>query len=96
MADRTSWLDAEGGVAIDDMAKRLEAFMEALADGRVSDQELTTQEQSVAALMREIEPGLDDETHARLTNLLCEMTAFAIMQVLHAAQAARPQTTFRG
>ena len=96
MADRTSWLDDDGGVAIDDMAKRLESFMEALADGKVSDAELTEQEQGVADLMRAIEPGLDDATHAQVTQLLCEQTAFTIMQVLHAAQAARPKTVFRG
>ena len=95
MAERVSWLDDEGGVAIDDMAKRLESFMEAMADGIVSADEVAAQEQRVADLMREVEPGLDDETHAKMTQLLCELTAFDIMQLLHAAQEARPSTAWR-
>jgi hypothetical protein len=99
MADggaRTSWLDDEGGVAIDDMAQRLESFVQAMADGIVSDDEVSAQESRVAGLMREIEPQLDDAIHARVTELLCELTAFDIMQMLHTAQAARPKTVFRG
>lgn len=93
---RTSWLDDQGGVAIDDMAKRLESFVQAMADGIVSDEEIGAQEMRVANLMREVEPLLDDATHAKVTELLCELTAFDIMQLLHTAQAARPKTTFRG
>ena len=96
MADRTSWLDDEGGVAIDDMAKRLTSFMEAMADGIVSKDELSAQESRVADLMRAVEPGLDDETHAKVTELLCELTAFDIMQMLHSVQEARPKTACRG
>ena len=96
MANRTSWLDEEGGVAIDDMAKRLTSFMEAMEDGVVTEDELAAQEGRVADLMKAIEPGLDDETHAKVTELLCELTAFDIMQMLHSVQEARPKTTFRG
>ena len=64
MADRTSWLDEEGGVAIDDMAKRLTSFMEAMEDGVISQDELDQQESRVAGLMKEVEPKLDDETQA--------------------------------
>ena len=99
MADggtRVNWLDDEGGVAIDDMAKRLSSFVQAMADGMISDEEVSTQESRVADLMREVEPLLDDATHAKVTELLCELTAFDIMQLLHTAQAARPKTAFRG
>lgn len=96
MAERTSWLDAEGGVAIDDMARRLESFMEAMADGIVSDDELEAQEGRVADLMRKIEPRLDDELHAEMTELLCELTAFDIMQLLHSANEARSKVKFKG
>jgi hypothetical protein len=94
--DRISWLDDEGGVAIDDYARRLESFMQAMADGVVSADEVAEQEKRVADLMREIEPTLDDELHGRVTELLCELTAFDIMQMLHAMHEARSQVKFRG
>ncbi len=95
MGNRTSWLDDEGGVAIDDMAKKLEAFVQAMADGIVSSAEVEEQEARVVALMKDVEPALDDETHAKVTQLLCELTALDIMQVLHTAQEARGTTTWR-
>ena len=98
MADaaRNSWVDDEGGVAIDEMARRLETFMEAMADGIVTKDELGAQEQRVVDLMNAIEPKLDDELHAQVTQLLCELTAFDIMQLLNTVQEARPRTTWRG
>jgi len=98
MADaaRKSWVDDEGGVAIDEMARRLETFMEAMADGIVTKAELGAQEQRVVDLMNAIEPKLDDDLHAQVTQLLCELTAFDIMQLLNTVQEARPKTTWRG
>ena len=99
MADggtRGSWLDEDGSVAIDEMARRLEGFIDAMADGIISDDEISTQESRLADIMREVEPMLDDAQHAKVTALLCELTAFDIMQMLHMAQSARPKTTFRG
>ena len=96
MAERISWLDDEGGVAIDDMAQKLESFMEAMADGVVSADEVAAQEARVVGLMKEVEPALDDETHAKVTQLLCELTALDIMQLLYSAQEARPKATFKG
>ena len=98
MADGTrgSWLDDDGGVAIDDMARRLETFIAAMADGIISDEEVAEQETRLADIMREVEPMLDDAQHAKVTALLCELTAFDIMQMLHMAQTARTKTTFRG
>ena len=95
-ADRKSWLDDEGGVAIDAQARKLESYLEALADGVVSGDEVEAQEARVVALMKEIEPRLDDVLHAKVTELLCELTAFDIMNFLHSVQEARPKTKFRG
>jgi hypothetical protein len=87
-ASRKSWLDPEGGIAIDDYARQLESYLEAVADGVVTDDEIRSQEKRVADLMREIEPELDDATR--------EMTVYDIMQLLHQMQQARGKTTFRG
>jgi hypothetical protein len=46
--------------------------------------------------MKEIEPKLDDGLHAKVTELLCELTAHDLMQMLYQMQQARPKTVFRG
>ena len=87
---RQSWLDEDSNeVKIDDYAQKLTSFVDAMADGRIDDAELAAQEASLAALMKAIEPSLDDETHAKITQLLCETSAFSIMQFLHQMQSAR-------
>jgi hypothetical protein len=94
---RTSWLDDDSKtVRIDDYARQLDAFVSAMADGRVDDGELNAQESRVVALMKEIEPQLSDAIHDRVTALLCELSAFNVMQLLHSLHEARPKTTFRG
>ena len=93
---RQSWLDDEGGVAIDDYARKLESYVQAMADGIVTTDEVEGQERRVVDLMREIEPQLDDALHAKVTELLCELVAFDILQLLHTVQESRPKTRFRG
>ena len=97
MAGRQSWLDEKTQVPqIDQYAQKLTSFATAMADGRIDDGELREQEQRLTRLMRDIEPLLDDALHAKVTHLLCELTAYDVMQVLHSLGTARPQTTFRG
>ncbi len=87
---RQSWLDEDTNeVKIDDYAQKLTSFIDAMADGRIDETELAAQEASLAALMKEIEPSLDDELHAKMTQLLCETSAFSIMQFLNQMQNAR-------
>jgi hypothetical protein len=94
---RSDWLDEETQeVKIDDYAKQLTSFIDALADGRVDDAELEAQEKRVAETMKEVEPHLDDELHAKVTKLLCELSALNIMQLMHTMDQARTKTTFRG
>lgn len=94
---RIKWLDDKtGAVLIDDYARKLTSFMAALADGEVDDGEVKEQEARLTKLMKEVEPRLDDELHAKVTRLLCELTAFDIMQILNSMQKARPRAVFRG
>ena len=94
---RTSWLDEKSETTvIDDYAKNMETFVDAMADGRIDDNELAAQEQRLVALMKKVEPSLDDSTHEQMTQLLCEMSAFSTMQTLHAIWESRPKSTFRG
>ncbi|MCC6417303.1 MAG: hypothetical protein IT429_03550 [Gemmataceae bacterium] len=94
---RQSWLDDKTQEPlIEQYARQLESFMQTMADGVVEEKEIKDQEKRLTKLMKELEPQLDDELHARVTELLCELTAYDLMQMLHLMQQARPVTKFRG
>jgi hypothetical protein len=93
---RRSWIDPEtNDPLIDDYAKQLESFMRAFQDGVISDKEISDQEARLVDLMKEVESKLDDETHAQVTRLLCELTAYDIMQFTYEMQQSRAKM-FRG
>src|SRR5262249_20329211 len=94
---RSSWLDeATQMPVIEEAARQLDSFIQTMADGRVDADEIQAQESRLVALMKEIEPLLDDDLHLKGTRLLCELTAYALMRMLHTMQQARPTTVFRG
>jgi hypothetical protein len=94
---RSAWFDESSKLPIiDEQAQRLESFMKAMADGRIDTAELETQQARLVKLMKEIEPELSDEVHAKVTQLLVELTAYDLMKALHSMHAARPKTVFRG
>ena len=94
---RSSWFDeATQAPLIEGAARQIDSFIQALADGRVDAGEIKAQETRLVALMKEIEPLLDAALHEKVTRLLCELTAYDLMQMLHAMQQARPRTAFRG
>jgi hypothetical protein len=95
--EKSSWFDEQTQAPlIAEQAQRLESFLAAMADGRIDQSELQAQEERLVALMRNIEPQLDASLHGQVTQLLCELTAYDLMQSLHALQQARPKTVFRG
>jgi len=93
---RQSWLDEAKNPLIDQYTRQLGAFIETMSDGKVDHVELAAQEKRLVAHMQEIEPQLDDAQHAKVTQLLCDLTAYNIMHVLHSIQEARPALRFRG
>ena len=94
---RKSWLDDQAQTTmIDDYAQNLGSFVDAMADGIVDSHEVAAQEQRVVALMKEIEPQLDDTMHEQLTKLLCELSAYNVMQTLNSLYEVRPKTRFQG
>jgi hypothetical protein len=94
---RTHWLDEKTETpVIDQYVQRLGSFMDAMADGRIDASELKTQEARVAALMKTVEPMLDDNVHEQVTHLLCELSAYNIMHTLHKLMENQPKTRFRG
>jgi len=97
MNKTSSWFDASTQTPlIAEKAKQLESFTSTFADGVVEPSEIKAQEKRVYDLMKEIEPQLDDKLHARVTELLCELTAYDLMQFIGAIQESKPQTQFQG
>ena len=94
---RTSWLDDKAGnPQIQERVHQLESFTSALADGVVTTQELTGQEQRLAAAIKSVEGELSDAVHAKMTTVLVEMTAYNVMRLLHELQAQHARAVFKG
>lgn len=93
---RRSWLDEKNMPKIDGYAKKAKSFLAAAADGVIDDGELAAQEKRLVQLMKEVEPRLDDDLHEKVTELLCELTVYDLMHIMHAMYQNKPQTVFRG
>jgi hypothetical protein len=97
MAAKTPWFDDSTDTPlIAEYARKLDSFLDAVADARIETRELDEQEKRVVALMKEVEPLLSPEAHEKVTRLLCEVTAYDLMQAIHMAGHARSKTKFRG
>jgi hypothetical protein len=97
MAAKTPWFDDKTeATLLAEYARKLDSFCDAVADGKVTTGELDEQEKRLVTLMKEIEPLLSPEAHEKVTQLLCEVTAYDLMQTMHLAGKSRPKTTFRG
>ena len=92
---RTSWLDDKADhPLIEEQITKLESFTTALADGVVSKQELSGQEQRLIAAMKKVEADLNDDLHAKVTTVLVELTAYNVMRLLHELQTERTRMAF--
>ena len=92
---RESWFDdrAEHPL-IHERLEKLDSFTSALADGVVSKQELTGQEERLVKAMKTLEESLSDELHATATTVLVELTAYNVMRLLHELQSERARLAF--
>ena len=96
-SSQTPWFDDSNDASLlAEYARKLDVFLDAIADEVVETKELAAQEKRVVALMKEVEPMLSPEAHEKVTHLLCEVTAYDLMQALHSAGKARPRAKFRG
>jgi hypothetical protein len=87
---RVSWFDEKTHVpVIDEQVKNLSAFVDAMADGVIDDNELEKQQSSVVEAMKAVEGDLNDEQHAKITRLMVELSAYNIMRLLHELQRSR-------
>lgn len=97
MSAKSQWFDEVSNTSlIDEQAQKLGPFLTAMADGQIDAAEVKAQEDRLVAIMREVEPLLSEAQHAKVTQLLVELTAYDLMQVLHTIHAARPKTRFVG
>ena len=93
----SAWFDeASHHPIIADKSRRAESFVASMAEGKLDESEIQAQELRLVALMEEIEPQLDAALHAKITDLLCELTVYNFMQAMHMVQQARPKSEFRG
>jgi hypothetical protein len=94
---RTKWLDPRTKTPlIDDYARKMSSFLKAMADGVIDEKEVKAQETRLVGLMKKVEPQLDDELHAQVTQLLCQLTVYDLMQTMSALHRNRPVHTFHG
>ena len=92
---RASWFDDKAKhPLIDEQVQKLDSFTSALADGVVSKQELTGQEQRLMAAMKKVEGELNDDLHAKVTTLLVELSAYNVMRLLNELQTERARMAF--
>ena len=93
---RTSWFDEESEQPlVQEQVSKLESFTSALADGIVTKQELSAQEQRLVAAMKQLEPLLTDDQHAAATRTFVELTAYNVMRLLHELHAERARLAFK-
>ena len=92
---RTSWFDdnAEHPL-IHERIEKLDSFTSALADGQVSKQELSEQEQRLVSVMKALEPDLSDALHEKVTTVLVELSAYNVMRLLHELRAEQTRLAF--
>ena len=96
-AGKTPWFDAASdSPLLAEYARKLDSFLDVVADGRVDAKELEEQEKRLVNLMKQVEPLLSPEAPEKVTELLCEVTAYDLMNTFHMAGKARPQVKFRG
>jgi hypothetical protein len=88
---RASWIHDDTTPDLDAHVGQLEHFTQSIADGVIDAQELATQEQNLCAAMKAVEGSLDDALHAKVTRLLAEVAAYAVMRTLHEMNQARVQ-----
>ena len=92
---RINWFDEQAEhPMIHEQVQKLDSFTSALADGVVSAKELSGQEQRLMTALRTLEGELSDDLHAKVTDVLVELSAYNVMRLLHELQAERVRMSF--
>ena len=92
---RISWFDDKAEhPMIQEQISKLDSFTSAMADGVVSETELSGQESRLVASMKTLEADLSDDLHAKVTTVLVELSAYNVMRLLHELHAERARMAF--
>ena len=87
---RTDWFDDSRDLPlIDEQVNKLTHFVNSMADGVIEKSELETQQAALVAAMKAVESELNDTQHAKVTQLMLELSAYNIMRLLHELQTTR-------
>lgn len=84
--NRTPWFDEQSGELEFGVVSRMASWQAALADGVVTVEELQTQKETVAQLLRVIDARVDDDTHQLITDMLNEVSVLYAMEVFYASE----------
>ena len=77
---RRGWFDRDGTAPFGSSVARLQSWQAALEDGIIEPHEVAAQTDRVVALLRELEPMLDDGQHEQVTRVLEEWAVLQAMQ----------------
>ncbi|MBL8608307.1 MAG: hypothetical protein JNL38_13365 [Myxococcales bacterium] len=79
---RRAWFDTNDGKkpTFGGTLPRLESWQKAIEDGVIEPREVEEQRARLLAMLRELEPLLDDALHERVTRVLEEWTVLSAMQ----------------
>lgn len=78
---RTSWFDPEQGpLHLAEYFQRMGSWQQAIADGKITPEEIRDQSHRVIALLKEVEPLVNETEHQLVTETLYEMAVLQAMQ----------------
>ena len=87
---RTDWFDDHKDLpVIDEQMNKLEHFVASMADGIIEKGELEKQQFNLVKAMKAVDADLNDAQHAKVTQLLMELSAYNVMRLLHELQQKR-------
>ncbi|WP_218079307.1 hypothetical protein [Anthocerotibacter panamensis] len=93
---RAHWFDEETGqVHLTDYFQQMESWQQAIADGKITPDELRAQGEQVIALLKEVEALVTPEQHAQLTEIFSEMAVLQAMQATAITSTLQPSEVSR-
>jgi hypothetical protein len=80
-SSRISWFDqGKGPSYLSAYFQRMDSWQRAMADGKITPEEIRDQASTVIALLKEVEPMVSEAEHQLITEALYEMAVLQAMQ----------------
>jgi hypothetical protein len=80
-SSRISWFDQEKGpLYLSEYFQRMDSWQQAIADNKITPEEIRDQASRVIALLKEVEPLVNETEHQVITETLYEMAVLQAMQ----------------